>query len=129
MGRRLATAGVRPDLLISSPAVRALTTAETIAEEIGYPGDRIQIAEAIYLGGTAAILDVVSDLDDSLNHVMLFGHNPDFTDLVNTLTGSHIENVPTCGIARIELETDSWKDLGTTAMRLLDFDYPKRVDD
>lgn len=72
---------------------------------------------------------VIRDLDDSLDHVMMFGHNPDLTELVNALTGSDLENVPTCGIAHIELALDSWRDLGDTGASLLEFDYPKRVDD
>jgi len=129
MGKRLVRTGARPDLFISSPAVRALATAKTIAEEIGYPTDRIEVDERIYLGGTSALLTVISGLDDSHNHVMMFGHNPDLTELVHALTGSHIENVPTCGIAHIELDSDAWQDIGSADARLIEFDYPKRVDD
>jgi phosphohistidine phosphatase len=129
MGKRLARTGTRPDLLISSPAVRAWTTAETIAAEIGYPIDRIKVEERIYLGGTSALMAMIRDLDDSLDHVMMFGHNPDVTELVNALTGSDLQNVPTCGIAHIELASDSWSDLGDAGTSLLEFDYPKRVDD
>jgi len=129
MGKRLANSGARPDFLISSPAVRALATAETMASEIGYPLDRIEVEERIYLGGISALLTVIRGLDDSLNHVMMFGHNPDLTEFVNALTGSDIENVPTCGIAHIELASDSWQEIGSAEATLIEFDYPKRVDD
>jgi phosphohistidine phosphatase len=129
MGKRLVRTGARPDLLISSPAVRAFATAKTIAEEIGYPTLRIEVDERIYLGGTSALMAVIHGLSDDLDHVMMFGHNPDLTELVNALTGSDIENVPTCGMAHIELASDSWQDLGSAEARLLEFDYPKRLDD
>ncbi len=129
MGRRLAASGCRPDLLISSPAVRALTTAKTIASEIEYPLDRIRVDEAIYLGGITALVGMIRDLDDEIDHVMMFGHNPDMTELVSTLTGTRLDNVPTCGVVHIELTSDSWQDLGVATASLLDFDYPKRIDD
>jgi phosphohistidine phosphatase len=129
MGRRLAKNGIRPDLMVTSTAVRARVTAETIATEIGYATAHIMMDEQIYHAGTVGLLELIRQLGDANDHVMLFGHNPDITDLVNHLTDSALENVPTCGMAHIRFETDSWKNVGSVAAELLEFDYPKRIDD
>jgi phosphohistidine phosphatase len=129
MGRRLAKASICPDLIVTSTAVRARRTAEKIAAEIGYPISHIMMDEELYLSGVSGVLDLIHNLGDANNHVMLFGHNPDMTDLVNLLTGSSIENVPTCGIAHIRFDTDAWSRVGTVVAELIGFDYPKRVDD
>ncbi len=129
MGKRLAKAGVHPDLMVTSTAVRARVTAETIAPEIGYPVAHIMMDQEIYHAGTTGLLELIRNLGDANDHVMLFAHNPVITELVNHLTGSDLENVPTCGIAHIRFETDSWKNVGSAAAELLEFDYPKRIDD
>ena len=129
MGKRLAKAGVRPDLMVTSTAVRARVTAEAIATEIGYPVAHILMDGEIYQAGTTGLLQLIRNLGDANDHVMLFGHNPDITESVNHLTGSDLENVPTCGIAHITFVTDSWQNVGSAAADLLEFDYPKRIDD
>ncbi|UCG86696.1 MAG: histidine phosphatase family protein [Gemmatimonadota bacterium] len=129
MGKRLAQASICPDLIITSTAVRARTTAETIASEIGYPTAHILMDEGLYLAGASGVLELIRGLGDANNHVMLFGHNPDITNLVNLLTDDHIENVPTCGIVHIRFHTTTWAKVGTVPAELISFDYPKRVDD
>ncbi|UCD25855.1 MAG: histidine phosphatase family protein [Gemmatimonadota bacterium] len=129
MGRRLAKSGVRPDLIVTSTAVRARLTAETIATEIGYPVAHIMMDQEIYHAGTNGLLDLIRSLGDANDHVMLFGHNPDITELVNCLTDTYLENVPTCGIAHIRFDTNSWTNVGSVAAELLEFDYPKRIED
>ena len=57
---------------------------------------------------------------------MIFGHNPGFTDLVNYLSGSNIYNIPTCGIAEIDFNINTWKDIDRNGGELIDFDYPKK---
>lgn len=129
MGKRLAQASICPDLIITSTAVRARTTAEKIAAEIGYPTAHIMMDESLYLAGMSGILELIHALGDANNHVMLFGHNPDLTELVNLLTDSHIDNVPTCGIVHIRFDTTSWSRVGTVRAQLIGFDYPKRIAD
>ena len=129
MGKRLAKASICPDLIVTSTAVRARKTAETIAAEVGYPIPHVLMDEGLYHAGVSGALDLIHNLSDANNHVMLFGHNPDMTDLVNLLTDSNVENVPTCGIAHMRFDTDAWKSVGTVAAELIGFDYPKRVDD
>ena len=125
MGRRLATRGEPPDLIVSSPAARALATARVIAEAVGYPVDRIREDERIYMAGPAELLEAIHDLDDVADRVFLFGHNPGLTDLVNALSEPAVENVPTCGVVEFRLGSDRWADLSRETVRRASFYTPK----
>lgn len=127
MGKRLARAGVRPDLITSSPAVRALTTAQKIAGELGIKKSKIDINEDIYTFNAEGLLEAIRGLDDKQNTVMLVGHNPATTILLNELSGADIDNVPTCGVARLEMNTDSWAQVKSGSAELVSFDYPKKT--
>src|ERR1700687_471476 len=81
MGKRLAKRDVKPDLVVSSPALRALTTAQLIAEAAGYKRKDIVVDDRLYASNSDDLLAVIRELDKKLDCVMLVGHNPEFTDL------------------------------------------------
>lgn len=126
MGGILRARGLVPDRIVSSPARRARKTAKLIAREIGYDAEAIDLRDGIYMDGVPALLALVQSLDDAWQRVYLIGHNPDLTELVNRLADENIDNLPTCGIASIEFEVDSWVHIMAGAGRLALFDYPKR---
>ncbi|QMU62201.1 MAG: histidine phosphatase family protein [Gammaproteobacteria bacterium] len=126
MGRRLADAGYAVDTIIASPAIRAITTAEIIANEIGYSAQKIVQDAEIYNADIDALIDRVFSLDTSVNSVMLVGHNPGFTVLCNYLSDARIDNMPTCSIAQIQFNSNSWEAISEHSGELLDFDYPKK---
>lgn len=125
MGRWLADLVGTPDLIVSSPATRAMATARVIAVAVGYPGDGIQEDERIYEAGPAEILEAIRGLDDRHDRVFLIGHNPGFTDLVNALTKPSIDNVPTCGVVVLGVATERWADVSRTTVRRAAFATPK----
>jgi phosphohistidine phosphatase len=125
MGKRLARRDVRPDLLLSSPALRALTTAQLIAEEIGYKRQDVVADDRLYASSADDLLAVIRALDDKLDRVMLFGHNPEFTDLAHRLS-SDIIDMPTCAVVEAHFETRTWSDVGVVEPAKVIFDYPKR---
>ncbi len=129
MGRRLADRQVRLDLMVSSPALRAMSTAQAIAAEIGYPAKDIVVEQSVYHGGAVDLLRLVHQLDDAVNCAMLLGHNPELTTLVNQLARCSIDNVPTCGIAEITFAATSWREIGEIGGQLVEFDYPKKIAD
>ena len=108
MGRRIAQAGIRPSLIISSPAVRAWTTAKIVAREINYPLEFLQREDDLYLASLDRILDVLVTQDSGFNSIMLFGHNPGLTDFVNYLVPGLTNNLPTCGVVSVGLEQEDW---------------------
>jgi phosphohistidine phosphatase len=128
MARRLKEKELAPDLLLSSPAVRALTTCEIIANGIGYAEKNIKTDKAIYHASDEALLEIVQQLDDKLDMVMLFGHNPGLTEFVNHLTKSRIDNIPTCGIVAINLPVNHWRELNWKSGKVKFFDFPKKDD-
>ncbi|MGH7587884.1 MAG: SixA phosphatase family protein [Gemmatimonadota bacterium] len=125
MGRRLAARGGAPDLVISSPAARALETARIIAAAVGYPVDRIREDERIYLAGPAELIEAIHDLDDVDDRVFLVGHNPGLTELVNELSAPAVDNVPTCGVVEFRLTGERWADLSRVTVRRASFTTPK----
>ena len=125
MGQRLNKRGVMPELILSSPARRARSTARKIAREIDYNLNQIQFADNLYHAAPNTILQVLSRLPDSFQSVMVVGHNPGLTDFVNEYIGVRIDNVPTCGVVAARFKVQSWKDLSAVTGELIFFDYPK----
>jgi phosphohistidine phosphatase len=126
MGKILHQKKIKPDLLISSPAKRALSTAQKIAKEIDYPKAKIKKEAKIYEASVKTLLHIVNEIEDKNKNVFLFGHNPGFTDFLNYLTGDVIENIPTCGIAEIKFDADSWSEISRDTGKLVYFDSPKK---
>lgn len=129
MGKRLKEKHVIPDLMITSHAKRTRDTSMLIAETIGYPTDRIKTEPNLYHASEEEILGIIKSQKDNCHIVMLFGHNPGLTDLVNQLPGRYIENVPTCGIVAIQFDVDTWQEVDLKKGSLLFFDYPKSKED
>src|SRR5688500_8497552 len=129
MGKRLKEREIHPDLMISSPAKRAYSTAKRIAEVLKYPKENITTDKQIYHASEDGLLDAVQSINDDHDCVFLFGHNPGLTDFVNALadTDPYIDNVPTCGIVAFKLPVDSWKDVQWRSAKMLFFDYPKAL--
>ncbi|GIV36116.1 MAG: phosphohistidine phosphatase SixA [Cyclobacteriaceae bacterium] len=126
MGQRLHKRGVAPELILSSPARRARSTARKIAREINYDLYQIQFADNLYHATPDTILQILSRLPDSFQSVMVVGHNPELTDFVNEYMGVRIDNVPTCGVVAARFKVQSWKELSSVAGELIFFDYPKQ---
>jgi len=118
--------GVEPDLIVTSPARRALETAKLIAKAVGYDSEAIIVRDGIYQQETSVLVELIRSLDDIHNRVYLIGHNPHLTELINRLAGESIGNIPTCGAVSIEFQIDSWAYVMDGSGRLAFFHYPKR---
>ncbi len=125
MGRRIRDHGIRPSLIVSSPAVRAWTTAKLIAAEIGYPLEFLQKERSLYLASVDDILDVVAAQDEGFNSLMVVGHNPGFTEFANFLCPGLTGNLPTAGVVSVEFDRDDWQLYERPSIRLVVHDYPK----
>ena len=126
MGERLRKQQVRPDLVVTSSARRALKTAKLISREVGYPKEKIVMKSKIYYGGVAEVISVIQMFDDTCETAFLIGHNPTFTELANALSNLSIDNIPTCGIISMKFDVTSWKDVTEGGGRFLSFDFPKK---
>ena len=125
MGKRLAKRQVKPDLILSSPARRALSTAEIIAKELNYRAEDIVVDDRLYATEAETLLGVIGELGDKLKCVMLFGHNPELTNLAHRLSNEPAL-MPTCAVAQFTFEATSWSSLGSTKPEEVLFDYPKK---
>ena len=126
MGRRIADAGIRPSLIVSSPAVRAWTTAKTVADEITYPREFLQREVSLYLASLNDLLDVVAAQDEGFNSLMIVGHNPGLTDFANFLSPGITGNLPTCGVVSVNIDQADWSLYEQPKTELVLHDYPKK---
>ncbi|MDH3984528.1 MAG: histidine phosphatase family protein, partial [Gammaproteobacteria bacterium] len=101
MGRRIHEHGIRPSLIITSPAKRAWKTAKIIAREIHYPLEFLQREDGLYLASLNEILDTIVAQDNGFNNLMIVGHNPGLTDFANFLVPGLTNNLPTAGVVSV----------------------------
>lgn len=113
------------DALFSSPANRALHTCMIFVRQLGFPLSKVQISDSLYDFSGDEILHFVKNLDNKLTTVVIFGHNPAFTQIANSLGNSYIDNVPTSGLVQLQFDIQNWNDLstGTTIQTL----FPKHL--
>jgi len=123
MGKMLKRKKILPDLIISSPAKRAKTTAKVIAKEINYT-ESIVYDSDIYEAGMSTLRNIIASIDDKNKSLFLFGHNPGLGMLVDCLVGLY-KNIPTTGIVEIEFDCNKWKNISATNAKLKSFKYPK----
>ncbi|MES2652427.1 MAG: histidine phosphatase family protein [Bacteroidota bacterium] len=129
MAQRMVNQNIFPDLIVSSPALRALTTAKYFAKEWEINEKEIQTDKNIYEAGLKELLNVVNHLDNKYPTVAMFGHNPGLTDFANYLSDINIYNMPTCSIVMLEFPFDEWHLAGSSTAKVLLFDYPKSGED
>ena len=125
MGQWLAAQGAPPDVVVSSPANRALSTARALGEVLELDPEEIVIDQDLYFSGTDGMIRAIERVDDTFGRVMMVGHNPVMTRLLNQLSGSDVWNMPTCAIALIHFDMPSWGLVDSTHGRLVAFQTPK----
>jgi len=126
MAKRFGERNVLPDLVLTSPANRALYTAVIFARVLNLSWDKVVMDEKIYMGYADDIIHIVESIDNKHNNIMIFGHNPTFTDLANHFLDNRIDNIPTAGIVSLTFKENSWNTIGTAKPQKHYFDYPKR---
>lgn len=126
MGKRILEHGIRPSLIVSSPATRAWTTAKIIATQISYPIEFLQREDSLYLASLDGILEVVAAQDNGFNNLMVVGHNPGMTDFANFLSTGLTHNLPTAGVVCVQIDQDDWNLFERPQTELLVHDYPKK---
>ena len=126
MARRLRERKLKPDRIITSPAVRALATAKIFAHELHLPAARLVEDERLYLASPKALREVVRELGDTAHHLMIVGHNPGLTEFADRLSAEReVDNMPTCAIYTLEFDLKEWSELEWDSGVNAEFDYPK----
>lgn len=114
------------DLILSSTAVRALTTALIFAKQLDMGEPRFERMSTLYHSTVPNLLSTLHSLPDTKRRVMIFGHEPGFTELVEHLCGENIGSLPTCGTVRIDLHVDQWDLVSHGTGTMIWMDYPKQ---
>ena len=126
MGERFHDRGENLDCVVSSPAQRAHSTAELFTRACEFPPNRIVVEEDLYFLGDSAIENVIRRQDDSVESLLLVFHNPDITYFVNSIDYDfRVDNVPTCGLTRMDCDILQWRDWSRDNTSFEYFDYPK----
>lgn len=125
MGHELANRGAVPALVVSSPAVRAISTATLVSKEMDYEAEDIVVSDRIYGADKHDLLDVVHTTPADVDSLMLVGHNEPISEFANMLSPEHIASLPTTGIVALEFNCDSWYDISKENATLLFYDFPK----
>ncbi len=126
MGERLHKYKVKPDLILASPANRALKTAKLIAKEVHYKKENIKQDKRIYGADVPELLEIIRMTDNQYDNIFLIGHNPGLTLLAEYFSGLQVQNIPTCGIFCVEFQVGSWKHIEEKRGALVFFDFPKK---
>ncbi len=126
MAKLLKDKGVRPDVILSSPAVRALTTAKFFAKELGYDESKIETRDLIYDRGAKQILYMIAELDDGIESAMLFGHNPDLSALAHFYCEFPNGNLPTAAVVCVDFDVKSWAETLEKKGTLRFYENPKK---
>jgi len=127
MGALIEEQQLRPEMILSSSAVRAIRTAEAVAEVCGAEMPLVK-HEELYLATSAAYIETTRYLAESFHRILLVGHNPGISDLLNQLTGCDAL-MPTAALAQIELPIEKWNALSLqTAGRLVALWRPKELE-
>jgi phosphohistidine phosphatase len=125
MGRKLYKKKTPIDLFISSPAVRAKTTAELFIAEYDRKLKEILFFPSLYHADPVNFLTVIAGIKDEFKHIALFSHNPGITDFASSLTTTHIVNMPTSSVFAVTAPIDSWNDFEKSEKSFLFFYKPE----
>ncbi|WP_116106011.1 SixA phosphatase family protein [Lewinella sp. IMCC34191] len=126
MAARLAQSGIKVDGIVTSSAKRARHTARAFVEALGLSKSQVVKEKKLYHAGPKTIQKVIRELPKDWDTVLVFGHNPGFTEAANAMEhDDYIGNVPTTGIVGCTLKTKKWSKWKLAEAKRIDFLYPK----
>ena len=112
IGSELKKRNIKPDVMISSPAKRAIKTARIFAEQLDFERNKIIEKQDIYDGQTTSeFVEMIQNLPESASNVFIFGHNPGFYYFVGNLLVSFHDDMPTCSTVAIDFKVNSWSEI------------------
>ena len=115
------------DYMFSSPANRALHTSMIFCRELDFSFSNFQISNELYDFSGESVLSFVKTIDNSLNTIVIFGHNYAFTHIANSLGNNYIENVPTSGLVQLQFNEDKWSSITKGITKQIIFPKQLRV--
>ncbi len=125
IGRFIKRESIKPDLVLSSPAVRARETIEIVLKAAKLE-PKVRFDEQIYGAGPGELLKVISQVESGVGTVLLVGHNPGMEQLLQSITG-RVERMPTATLAKIDCRIDHWGDIAKAKGTLVLLVRPKEL--
>lgn len=126
MANRLLEKDLVPQLILASPANRALNTALIMLRTWGLEPGKLQIHDPLYMAYVSEIEQVVSATPPEIIQLAIYGHNPSFTSYANQFLVEPLDNLPTAGVVIVTLESEGWRGIGRKHVKETYVDYPKR---
>lgn len=126
IGKILKEKNWNPDAMISSPAIRALSTCLIISEELQFLKSGIRIEPALYESNLQKYIDVLKTVDEASNSVAFFGHNPIVSDLCSFFAKKLID-MPTCSVVQFQVSSSKWAEASHESVSFVDLISPKMI--
>ena len=126
MANVLKKKGIKPDMIYSSTAERALEFAKVIAEILDFKKKKIVSTKDLYMADVKEMLGILRSVEDSAKTVFMVSHNPYITEFANSLCNYNLDNIPTSGVFCVEFDEKKWKDIDLGKGKFVSFDYPKK---
>lgn len=127
MAGRLLNSGTVPDQILSSPAKRAVDTAIIFCRVLNLNEEKILIINDLFHADSEEIRKIIGETPGAIAALMIFGHNPGFTQLANDLSNITVPNIPTCGIVKLVFNTERWDKIGRRYLVDHKFDFPSNA--
>jgi len=125
MAQKMHELNLVPDLIITSGAKRAKSTAEFFRKEFDLGPEKFIVNDKLYEATPEDVYSVISSAPDTARFLYIFGHNPTMTWVANSIAGVHIDNVPTAGVVHVQTMVASWKKFKPQYAGFISFHYPK----
>jgi phosphohistidine phosphatase len=125
MAKRLEDKKIKLEVLVTSPAKRAKQTCKYFAKGLDIKKKKIVEEQELYEAGPENFYHVIESFKNKWDDVAIFSHNPGITSFVNSLTDTHIDDMPTCAVFAIKADVEKWKDFREAKKEFWFFDYPK----
>jgi len=127
IAKKVAAEKVRIDSIVSSPAIRAFSTALILARAIKYAEDRIVLNKRLFDSSAGDYIEVITSSEDSVNSLLIAGHNPAISDALNRLSRGEITEMPTSSLACLTFDTDSWQRIDKLPSEIKFFFHPDGI--
>lgn len=127
MGTRLGKISAGKTIIISSTAIRAISTAIIISKEINYPASRILLQPDLYEAEPERYEEVIQSIENNYDTAFVFGHNPTISIVISNLSSTEYKDVPTCAISKIVINSSDWTRAFTIKGNLENQLFPKTL--
>lgn len=127
MAKRLLKKNIPIDVILSSTAKRAATTAELFAKEYDIKKKSIILVPELYMASQEAFLRTIRNAPSTAQSIAIFSHNDGITQFANALSETRIDHMPTSGIFAVKADIQAWSDFEPGQTKFYFFDYPKSL--